>query len=37
MNRPGDIPPSDSLAVGNPANVIRTLSPDETRDQALLS
>ena len=29
--------PADSLAVGNPARVIRTLSPDEPRDQALLS
>ncbi len=29
--------PADSLAVGNPARVIRTLSPDETRDPACLS
>ena len=29
--------PADSVAVGNPARVIRTLSPDEPRDPALLS
>ncbi|WP_305847127.1 DapH/DapD/GlmU-related protein, partial [Zoogloea sp. LCSB751] len=29
--------PADSVAVGNPARVIRTLCPDEPRDPALLS
>ena len=29
--------PADSVAVGNPARVIRTLSPGEPRDPALLS
>lgn len=29
--------PADSLAVGSPARVIRTLNPDESRDPALLS
>ena len=37
MNRPSDIPPPGSLAVGSPARVIRTLNPDESRDPALVS